>query len=176
MRIGKDWEKDLEDLEEFEDEELEDEEKTSKKRKSWKLEVRIEAVSKDILRRPRWLLVLSVLKEPMRVADIVDETGLPRSTISRILHKLSKYDLVEAYRGIDSRSIYYKLSKDGKKVVEDIGYSVRKKLRKCLVDEKELDLKCVINTLGKINKDKKVISALLSISDVEIKGDKLVMW
>jgi len=149
-----------------------------------KPEVKTEIIARDILKRGRWVILLSVLRDSTRVVDIARVSGLPRSTISRILGKLIDYGLVEAYRGIDGRCIYYKLSGEGEKVVREIRDIILKKLSKCIREEtiqgglrsyKVLDPKCAMETLKKINSELKVITALLSIAGVTRRGDKLVI-
>ena len=143
-----------------------------------RLEIDREALAKDMIKKSgRWLLILSVLDEPTRVTDIVNETGLPRSTVSRILKIMREKELVAAYRGIDGRNVYYKLSKLGSDVYREIQSIIRRRLKKCIIDKgtNELDLECVANVLSRIIKDVKVHSAILKIADVKRKGEALIL-
>ncbi|MEB3764858.1 MAG: ArsR family transcriptional regulator [Desulfurococcales archaeon] len=143
-----------------------------------RLEIDKEALAKDMIRKSgRWLLILSVLDEPTRVTDIVNETGLPRSTVSRILKIMREKELVAAYRGIDGRNVYYKLSKVGSDVYREVSRIIKGRLKKCIRDNetRELDLECTARVLSRITRDVKVHSAILKIVDVKRKGEILIL-
>jgi len=141
------------------------------------LETNRTAQAKDIIKKGgRWLLILSMLREPTRVTDIVKETGLPRSTVSRILKILRERGIVTAYRGIDGRNVYYELSKEGSNVYREISSIIRRRLKKCLRETKELDPECIVKILSKISEDVRVQSAILTIADVKRKGEAFVLY
>jgi len=171
-------EEDENDWEDEEEEEEEDERVVRERKEGVRRDPK--AIARDIMRYSRYLLIFSFLTEPTRIADIVSESGIPRTAVSRVLHNLAGLGLVNVARGLDGRNTYYVLSSEGMNVLKELRDIVKKKLSKCIVkssdiERKELNVDCTLEVLRKVSADRKVISALLLIGGVERVGDKFII-
>ena len=139
------------------------------------------AVARDIVKRVRWILVFSLLtRDAFTVSDLTRETGLPRSTVSRILSRLKRYGLLRTSRGLDARTTYYQVSDTGRRVAEEVRRRIKWRLTLCIEEKLEngelLDPKCVSKALARFSRDdQRVEEALLSLAGVRRKRDKLIL-
>ncbi|KAA2251385.1 winged helix DNA-binding protein [Solihabitans fulvus] len=89
-----------------------------------------------------------------RAAEVVDRTGLDKSTISRQLARLVELGLVErAQDTSDGRARIVRLTEDGEHRLDQVRTERRKKLRRKLTTWSTDDLHTLSTVLSRLNED-----------------------
>ncbi|SDC87032.1 MarR family winged helix-turn-helix transcriptional regulator [Actinokineospora iranica] len=91
---------------------------------------------------------------PVRAADVVERTGLDKSTVSRQIARLEELDLVERVADpSDGRARLVQLTETGSARLAEVRADRRRQLRARVTDWSTADIQEFSRLLGKLNSD-----------------------